>query len=177
VDQDPHGALRPAEDTGDLRRRHLLDEPQDHGPPAICRQPPDGSPRGGGLVADGDAALDVERVGDERCGLDRRLWVTTAAATLVGDDVAGDPEKPDTERGRTISVAGTCSLLEPMEVGKGGEERPLGGVLGLVMVAELVIRVAVHLGEIPAIEGVEAGGITARLLDERAIPVEMGDAG
>jgi hypothetical protein len=64
-----------------------------------------------------------------------------------------------------------------MEVGKGGEERPLGGVLGLVMIAELVIRVAVHLCEIPAIEGVEAGWVAARLLDERAIPVEMGDAG
>ena len=103
--------------------------------------------------------------------------MTAAAATLVGDDVAGDPEKPDTECGRTISVAGTCSLLEPMEVGKGGEERALGGVLGLVMVAELVIRVAVHLCEIPAIEGVEAGRVAARLLDERAIPVEMSDAG
>ena len=45
------------------------------------------------------------------------------------------------------------------------------------MIAELVIRVAVHLGEIPAIEGVEAGRVAARLLDERAIPVEMGDAG
>ena len=177
MDEDPHRPLRPAEDAGDLRRRHLLDETQDHGPPAICRQPPDGSPGGGSLVADGDTSLDVEWVGHERGGLDRRLWVTAAATPLVGHDVASDPEEPDTERGRTISVPGTCSLLEPLEVGKGGEERPLGGVLGLVMVAELVVRVAVHLCEIPAIEGVEAGRVAARLLDERAIPVEMGDAG
>src|SRR5207244_13394642 len=101
------------------------------------RQPPDGSPRGGGLVADGDTSRDVERVGDERRGLDRGLWVTAAAATLVGDDVAGDPEKPDTECGRTISVAGTCSLLEAMEPGKGGADRVRGGVLGPVMVAQL----------------------------------------
>ena len=50
-------------------------------------------------------------------------------------EVASDPEEPDTERGRTISVRGTCPLLEPMEVGKGGEERALGGVLGVVMAA------------------------------------------
>ncbi len=177
MDEDPHRALRPAEDTGDLGRRHLIDETQDDRPAAIRRQSTDGLPRRGCLVTHCGPALDVEGVGDERSRLDRGLRVAAATAPLVSDDVAGDSEEPDAERGRAIAVGGTCPLLEPIEVGKGGEECPLGGVLGLVMIAELVIRVAVHLGEIPAIEGVEAGGVAARLLDERAIPVEVGDTG
>ena len=68
MDEDPHRPLRPAEDTGDLRRRHLLDETQDNGPPAICRQPPDGSPRGGGLVADSDTSGDVAAASIGACG-------------------------------------------------------------------------------------------------------------
>ena len=85
------------------------------------------------------------------CGWRRR------AAALVGDDVAGDLEQPDAERRGALAVGRPGPLLEPVEVGEGGEERPLRGVLGLVMVAELVVRVAVHLGEVPAIEGVELG--------------------
>jgi hypothetical protein len=41
------------------------------------------------------------------------------------------------------------------------------------MVAELVIRVAVHLGEIPAIEGVEPERVAPGLLDERSIAIEV----
>jgi hypothetical protein len=44
------------------------------------------------------------------------------------------------------------------------------------MVAELVVRVAVHLGEIPAIEGIELGRVAARGVDERPVPIEVGHA-
>ena len=94
---------------------------------------------------------------------------------LVRDDVAGDPEEPDAERRRAVAVGGAGALLEAVEVGEGCEERPLRDVLGLVMVAELVVRVAVHLGEVPAVEGVELGGVAARGIDERPVPIEMGD--
>ena len=73
MDEDPNGALGPAEDAGDLGGRHLLDEAQDDRAAAVGGQSPDGPPRRGGLVADRGAALDVERVGDVRGGLDRGL--------------------------------------------------------------------------------------------------------
>ena len=44
------------------------------------------------------------------------------------------------------------------------------------MIAELVEGVAVHLGEVPAIEGVEVGRVATRRLDQRAVAIEMGDA-
>ncbi len=166
MDEDPYGALRSPEHAGDLGSRHLLDEPQDERPAPIGGQPTDGTPGCGRLVAGRRAALDVERVGDERRGLDRGLWMATTATPLVGDDVSGDPEEPDAERRRPVAVGRPGTLLEPVEVRQGGKERSLGGVLGFVMIAELVERVAVHLGQVPAIEGVEAGGVPAGLLDE-----------
>ena len=80
-------------------------------------------------------------------------------ALAFGDDVAGDPEEPDAERRGASPSAGPGALLEPGEVRQGREERALGGVLGVVMVAELVVGVAVHLGEVPAIQGVEPGRV------------------
>ena len=91
------------------------------------------------------------------------------------DGVPGDLEQPDAEGRGAFAVGRPGALLEPGQAGEGGEERPLGGVLGLVMVAELVVRVAVHLGEIPAIQGVEPERIAPGLLDERAIAIEVGD--
>ena len=114
-------------------------------------------------------------VGDVGGRLDGRDGAAALRPALVRDDVAGDPEEPDAERRRAVAVGGAGALLEAVEVREGGEERPLRGVLGLVMVAELVVRVAVHLGEVPAVEGVELGGIAARGLDERPVPIEMGD--
>src|SRR5258705_72232 len=58
VDEDPHRALRPAEDTGDLGRRHLLDETQDDRPAAIGGQSTNGLPRPGCLLTHRRPALD-----------------------------------------------------------------------------------------------------------------------
>jgi hypothetical protein len=103
--------------------------------------------------------------------------VAAPGAALVGDRVSGDLEQPDAERRRSVAVGRPGPLLEPAEVGERGEECPLGDVLGLVMIAELVEREAVHLGEIPAVEGVEQEGIALGRLDEGPVAVEMGDPG
>jgi hypothetical protein len=66
-----------------------------------------------------------------------------------------------------------CALLEPPEVRQGGEERALGGVLRLVVVAQLVEGVAVHLGQVLPIEGLEAGRVRLGLLDEPSVTVEV----
>ena len=60
--------------------------------------------------------------------------------------------------------------------GEGGQERPLGGVLRLVVVAELVEGVAVHLGQVLPIQGVELGRVRLGRLDERAVAIEVGEA-
>ncbi len=177
MDQHPDCPFGSPEDPGDLGRRHLLDESEDDRSPPIGRQAPDGPPRGSRLLPDGCAALDVEWIRDGGSGLDRRLRVAATAATLVRDDVAGDPEKPDAERRSAFAVGRAGPLLEPIEMGQRSEERPLGGVLGLVVIAELVVRVAVHLGQIPAIERIEASWIVAGRINERAIAVEMSDGG
>ncbi len=166
MDQDSNRAFRAAEDAGDLGRRHLVDEAQDDRAATIRRQPPDRAPRRRGLVVRCRGVLDVEGIGNERRGLDRSLWVTAAAAPLVGDDVSGDPEEPDAERGRTLAVRRAGAFLEPVEVRQRSEEGSFRGVLGFVVIAELIERVAVHLGQVPAIEGIELGGVPARILDQ-----------
>ena len=81
--------------------------------------------------------------------------------------------------GRTLAsvraVRRPRPLLEARQRREGGQKRPLGGVLGVVMIAKLVIRVAVHLGEIPAIQGVEAERVASSVVDERSIAVEVGN--
>ena len=65
------------------------------------------------------------------------------------------------------------ALLEPSEVRQRGKERALRGVLRLVMIAQLVEGVAVHLGQVLPIEGLEAGRVRLGLLDETSVTVEV----
>ena len=111
--------------------------------------------------------------GDERGGLERRLRPAPAGAAHVGDDVPGDLEQPDPERRGALAVGRPGPLLEAGQRAEREQERPLGGVLGVVMVAELVVGVAVHLGEVLPIEGVEPGRVAQGGLDERSVAVEM----
>ena len=80
-----------------------------------------------------------------------------ASPALAGDLVPGDLEEPDPEGRCALAVGRARALLEPLEVGQGRDECRLGGVLRGVMVAELVVGVGVHAGQVPAIQGVEAG--------------------
>ncbi len=98
-----------------------------------------------------------------------------AAATL-GHGVARDLEEPDAERRRAFAIGRARPLLEPPEVRQGGQERALGGVFRLVMVAQLVERVAVHLGQVLPIEGLEVGRVRLGRLDKATVAVEMGKA-
>ena len=169
MDEDAHGALRPAEHAGDLRGRHLVDEAQHERPAAVGGEAPDGGPRLGDIGPLGGPALDVERVADDRGGLERRLGTPASGAALIGDDVAGDAAAgPNVER--AVAVGRPCPLSK-REQGQRGE-RPFRGVLGVVMVAELVVRLRIHLGEIPAIERFEGGWVAPSGLDERPVAVE-----
>ena len=67
-------------------------------------------------------------------------------------------------------------LAEPRQRGQRRQERPGGRVLRLVLVAQLVDRVAVHLGHVLPIQGVEPGRVRPRCPHQRPIEVEAGDA-
>ena len=176
VDEDPDRALGPAEDAGDLGGRHLVDEAQDQRPAAVGGQAPDGRQAAAASSRARRAALDVERCRrrarrpraappDGGAGARRR---SATALRAIWKSQTRNVEAPSPSAGRARSS-------NRPRFAQGGEERPLGGVLGLVMVAELVEGVAVHLGEVLPIEGVEPGRVAPGRLDERSVAVEMGD--
>jgi hypothetical protein len=176
MDEDANRALGLAEDAGDLCGRHLLDESKDDRAATVGGQAGDGPPRLGGLVAERGIALDVDRVSDVGSSLDGRGRAATARPAVVRDDVASDPEEPDAERRSTFAVGRSGPLLESVEVRECSEERALRDVFGFVMVSELIEGVAVDLGEIASIQGIELGWVVTRRVDERAIPIEMADS-
>ena len=62
VDEDPNGALGPPENPGDLRGRHLVDEPQHERLATVRRQAAHRAPGGSGLVPRGvEPAIQVAR--------------------------------------------------------------------------------------------------------------------
>ena len=67
-------------------------------------------------------------------------------------------------------------LLEAPEVRQRVEEGARGRVLRLVVVAQFVEGVAVHLGEVLPIEGLEPGRVRLGRLDETPVAIEMGKA-
>ena len=119
------------------------------------------------------SSFDVDRAGHRAGRLERRFRAATQGAASLGDGVARDLEEPDPEGRGALAIGRACALLEPPEVRQGGEERALGGVLRLVMVAQLVEGVAVHLGQVLPIEGLESGRVRLGLLDEPSVTVEV----
>ena len=117
----------------------------------------------------------VAGVDDRRGGLERRLRPATQRPALVGDVVAGDLEQPDAERGGAFAVGRARAVLEARQGRERLEEDARRRVLRVVMIAELVEGEAVHLREVPAVQGVELGRIALGRLDERPIAVEMRD--
>ena len=112
---------RPAEDAGDLGRRHLVDEAQDERAAAVGRQPADGAPRRGGLVA-AAPRLDVERVGDERrrgssgaSGRRRRAGARSATTLrAIWNSQTRNVEAPSPSAGRARS-SNRCEVREGRE--------------------------------------------------------------
>ena len=107
--------------------------------------------------------------------VERRLRPAAPAAAPFVDDVAGDPEEPHPERGGVTAVLGAGTLLEARQTGQRREERPFRGVLRLVMIAELVDRVVVHLGHVLPVQRVEPRGVGPSRVHERPIQVEVGE--
>jgi hypothetical protein len=84
---------------------------------------------------------------DERCGLvDRRRRLARAVAVEVGGEVVGDADQPGPQRA-TLRLA-----LSALEVSVGLQERLLGEVLCVVMVADAVVGVAVHVAHVRTVE-------------------------
>ena len=79
------------------------------------------------------------------------------------------------EEGGVGTVGRDCALAEAREGRERVHEGPLGGVLGGVVVAELVDGVAVHLGHVLPVEGLETPRVGLCGLDERAVAVERDD--
>jgi len=71
--------------------------------------------------------LDVQGVGHDRGLVDRLRGPPTSGPALVRDDVPRDLEEPHPERGRALAVRRPGALLEPAEIGQGGEERAIHG--------------------------------------------------
>ena len=84
-------------------------------------------------------------------------------AQRVGELVVRDPEEPGAERRALVAVA--------VDGRQRGDERPLGGVLGVVVVAQEVEAVAVDAVQVPAIERAERGAVALRGADVRQVGV------
>ena len=120
--------------------------------------------------------FEVARRGDGHRGLERRLGPPASLPAPFGHRIAGDLEEPHPERRGALAVGGAGPLLEPGEVRQRVEEGALGRVLRLVVIAQLVEGVAVHLGQVLPIEGLEAGRVRLGRLDEPTVTVEVGKA-
>ena len=180
MDQDPDRALGAAEDAGDLGR-------------ATSRRRSAGRPPGGDRRAAGrrrarpraassrrtTVALDVERVGDDRRGrLERRLGLAAPARGARSATALRAIWKSQTRNVEAPSPsAGRARSSNRSRFGERGQERPLGGVLGLVVVAELVVGEAVHLGQVLPIEGLEPGRVRRAASTRRPVAVEVGEPG
>ena len=100
--------------------------------------------------------LEVVAVLDQRLGrvrrrdrarvVDRRLRLARAVAVVVRRQVVGDPDQPRPQR-PPVRLA-----LRALEVPVGLQERLLGEVLGVVVVADPVVRVRVDVAQMRPVE-------------------------
>ena len=174
MDQDPDGAFGAAQDA---RRSRPSTSPR-----RSAGSAPGGDRRAGARPRPRPRRPRGARRPRLRCRAGRRrrtaassgaVGMPRPAAPDVGDRRCGRSgrARPGTSRRRRRRPAGRAPRSA---AGRQGEqERPLGGVLGVGMAAELVVRVAVHLGEVLPIQGVEGGRVAQGGLDEGSIAVEM----
>ena len=139
--------------------RQLVDEAQDHGLAAVAGQAPDGAPGRARPRRGGPPSASRSSGSDDRPPRPRAAPRAARGAGAPGDSLRAiwnsqtrNVEAPSPSAGwaRSSNAAGCVSA---------GEEGRLGRVLRGVVVAELVVGVAVHLGEVPAIQGVEPGRV------------------
>ena len=96
----------------------------------------------------------------------RRRSATTLRAMRNSQILNVDASGPSSGRARSSN---------PASPDKRGQERPLGGVLGLVMVAELVDREVVHLGQVLPIQGIEPSRVGPRRFHQGPIAVQVSE--
>ena len=96
----------------------------------------------GQLVATLDQRLGVVRRRDDPGVLDRRLRPARAVAVEVRGEVVGDADQPRPQR------AAVGLALRALEVAVGLQERLLREVLGVVVVANPVVRVGVDVAQV-----------------------------
>ena len=105
MDEDADRALRPLEDAGDLRRRHLVTKRRTR--PAAGRRTADRRARQAAPPPRGRPRSPRRRAGRRVAiaRIERRLGSAAASRRRsFGDDVAGDPEQPDPERRGALAV-------------------------------------------------------------------------
>ena len=78
--------------------------------------------------------------------VDRRDRLARAVAVQVGGEVVGDADQPRAQR-PAVGLA-----LRALEVAVGLQERLLGQVLRVVVIADAVVRVAVHVAQVRPVE-------------------------
>ena len=93
-----------------------------------------------------DQRLRVVRRAQDRRVLDRRLRPARAVAVVVRREVVGDADQPRAQR------AAVRLALRALEVAVGLQERLLGEVLGVVVVAHPVVRVGVDVAQVRAVQ-------------------------
>ena len=127
------------------RRSRLSTSPRRTGGRSPAAGPPGGEPRRATHRPPRRGSrrrFDVDRVRDVGGRVDWRGRPAAPGPAVVRDDVAGDPEEPDTERRRSFAVGRPGALLEAVEVRECGEEGPFGDVFGFVVISKLVVGVA-----------------------------------
>ena len=176
MDEDAHRALGPAEDAGDLCRAHLLDEAQRQRPAPVVGERPHGarsaaaassrvtaSPRGRRVgIADARPAPPRATPAGRRRRL-RRSFATVLRAIRNSHTRKVEALGPSSGR--------ACSRNRG-RAGERAQEHALGGVLGGVVVPELVEGEGIHLGEVLPIQGVEPGGVAPGRLHEGPVAIE-----
>ena len=152
-------------------KRRISARRRSPGSRSTARQAPRPRRRGRGV------GLEVERVAATVAAASsgasgrrrRRRRRSATALRAIWNSQTRNVEAPSPSAGRARSS-------NRPRFARADEERPLGGVLRLVMVAQLVERVAVHLGQVLPIEGLEPGRVRLGRLDEPPVAVEVGEA-
>src|SRR5947209_7928854 len=146
VQQHFRRTLGSTERARDLAVVHSEREAHDQSLAAVVRQRRNAREHLLELLAALDQRLGVVRRRHDRGVLELGLRPTRAVAVVVGGQVVGDPDQPWPQRS-PVRLA-----LRTLEVPVGLEERLLGQVLGVVMVARAVVAVAVDVSQVGAVQ-------------------------
>src|SRR5437763_1999171 len=146
MNQDLGGTFGPPQRTCDLAVVHPDREAHDQGLAPVVRQSGHTAQHGLDLLALLHDLLGAERRRDDRGVLQVRLRAARAVAVVVRREVVGDADQPGPQR------ASVRLRARPCEVAVGLKERLLRQVLGVVVVADPVVAVAVHVAEVGAVQ-------------------------